>query len=96
MPHLHSHTQNLHQTLEAETKHKLVCFIEPIKEFVSSYRTAYGQPAQTIINMKNQIGADLIITGSVGEGGIATMLGSVARKLVNTCDDDLLILKSSQ
>jgi universal stress protein A len=52
-----------------------------------------GTPVQEICNLANDLGIDLIITGSHGRRGIARLLGSTAGALVHETPCDLLLVK---
>ena len=54
-----------------------------------------GEPATTIIDRANALGADLIVMGTRGLGKVRSMmLGSVSRKVSNLSGVDCLIVRS--
>lgn len=57
-------------------------------------RTDEGPPAQTIGAVADEIGADLVIVGSRGLGGmLGLLLGSTARAIVRYTDRPVLVVK---
>lgn len=55
---------------------------------------AHGDPATCIIETANQKGADLIVMGTRGLGGVAgALLGSVSRKVSNMADQNVMIVR---
>jgi nucleotide-binding universal stress UspA family protein len=53
-----------------------------------------ASPAGCIIEFADQIGADTIIMGNRGLGGLSRiLLGSVAQKVLNTCHCSVIIVK---
>lgn len=56
--------------------------------------TANGDPATCILETAKSKGADLIVVGTRGLGGMAgALLGSVSRKVSNLSDQDVLIVR---
>ena len=56
--------------------------------------TADGDPATCIVEQADAKGADLIVVGTRGLGGVAgALLGSVSRKVSNLAEQDVLIVR---
>lgn len=56
--------------------------------------TADGDPASRIVEQADEKGADLIVVGTRGLGGVAgALLGSVSRKVSNLAHQDVLIVR---
>lgn len=56
--------------------------------------TADGDPASRIVEQADEKGADLIVVGTRGLGGVTgALLGSVSRKVSNLADQDVLIVR---
>lgn len=56
--------------------------------------TANGDPASCIVETANERGADLIVVGTRGLGGVAgALLGSVSRKVSNIAEQNVLIVR---
>lgn len=55
-------------------------------------QVAEGPPAQTLVDLARETGADEIVVGSRGFGGGRAMLGSVAHALLHETDRPLVIL----
>lgn len=57
-------------------------------------RLEEGRPSATIVDMAENDGADLIVIGSRGIGGITGwILGSTSRRVVDSCTKPILIVK---
>ena len=57
----------------------------------------FGPIAQTIVERASQIGADLIVMGTHGRGGVAHLLmGSVAERVVRTAECPVLTTRGVQ
>jgi nucleotide-binding universal stress UspA family protein len=53
-----------------------------------------GRPSQTIIELAENDGYDLIVIGSRGLGGITGwILGSTSRRVVESCTKPVLVIK---
>ena len=58
-------------------------------------RLADGKPAQVIADVASQEGADLIVVGTRGLGGLqGVLVGSVARSLVQDAEQSCLVVKA--
>ena len=55
--------------------------------------TRLGQPADVIIALAEEIGADLVVIGSHGYGGIDRVLGTTAAKVVNRSKCSVLVVR---
>ena len=56
--------------------------------------TSEGDPATRIVEQADEKGADLIVMGTRGLGGVAgALLGSVSRKVSNLAHQDVLIVR---
>jgi len=57
-------------------------------------RLEEGRPSATIVNLAEDDGADLIVIGSRGIGGITGwILGSTSRRVVDSCTKPIIIVK---
>jgi nucleotide-binding universal stress UspA family protein len=60
-----------------------------------SSRLLEGKPSSTIVEEAEKDGADLIVIGSRGLGGITGwILGSTSRRVVESCSKPVLVVKS--
>ncbi len=55
--------------------------------------TRLGQPADVIIALAEELGADLVVIGSHGYGGIDRVLGTTAAKVVNRSKCSVLVVR---
>ena len=56
-----------------------------------------GSPARKIIEAAAEHGADLIVLGNRGAGGVATwLLGSVSRQVAESCTAPVLVVKDQR
>ncbi len=56
-----------------------------------------GSPVRQIMKAAAQHGADLIVLGNRGTGGIATwLLGSVSRQVTDSCTAPVLVVKDQR
>ncbi len=58
-------------------------------------RLEQGRPAERIVDVAREIGADLIVLASHGEGGVTETLGSTAQQVLAAVRGSLLIVHSS-
>ena len=66
-----------------------------IKDVEVEPRLVEGEPADTIVNLARERGADLIVIGSHGRTGLSRLLmGSVAEHVVRTAGCPVLTVKS--
>lgn len=55
-----------------------------------------GRPEQVIINRTREAGADLIVMGTIGRGGIGRLLlGSVSERVIGQADCPVLLVKAA-
>lgn len=60
-------------------------------------RVILGRVADAIVNAANEVGADLIVTGSRGRGALKSMLlGSVANEVVSTASCPVLVARGTE
>jgi nucleotide-binding universal stress UspA family protein len=65
------------------------------KDLKCEYRIEYGRAVETILNIANDVKADLVAMASHGRGGLARVFyGSVASGIVNRIDRPLLVVRS--
>jgi nucleotide-binding universal stress UspA family protein len=86
----HPHEENT----EAEARRSLdraIATLEP--ELAASAWVVAGHPAKSIIAVADEVGADLVVTGSRGFGRLArTMLGSTSSELAGNARCDVLVV----
>ena len=59
-----------------------------------STRSVLGPAAETISELADAEGYDLVVVGSTGKGAVKRMLlGSVADRLVHTCTKPVLVVR---
>ena len=62
--------------------------------FAYVHHISVGEPATVIAQFVGQLKIDLVLMGTRGRGGVAgTLLGSVARSVVQLCDAPVLLVK---
>jgi nucleotide-binding universal stress UspA family protein len=54
-----------------------------------------GDPAHALIDVAEQVGADLLVVGNRGMSGVRRMLGSVPNKVSHHCPCNLLIVDTT-
>jgi nucleotide-binding universal stress UspA family protein len=65
------------------------------KEYGAEVRVSSGNPAEVLISVAEEVGADLLVTGSVGMSGAKRfMLGNVPNKVSHHATTDLLVVKT--
>lgn len=52
-----------------------------------------GRPAQVIVDLADELGADLLVLGSHGYGPIERVLGTTAARVVNTAGTSVLVVR---
>ena len=58
------------------------------------YRLMEGEPISTIVQVARETGADLLVMGTHGRGGLLRMLlGSVADRLVHICKRPVMVVR---
>lgn len=59
-----------------------------------STRAVLGSPAETLVELAHAEGFDLVVVGSTGKGAVKrVLLGSVADRLVHTCERPVLVVR---
>jgi nucleotide-binding universal stress UspA family protein len=65
------------------------------KKYGAEVRAERGNPAEVLISVADEVGADLLVTGSVGMSGARRfMLGNVPNKVSHHATTDLLVVKT--
>jgi nucleotide-binding universal stress UspA family protein len=65
------------------------------KKYEAEVRAESGNPAEVLISIAEETGADLLVTGSVGMSGARRfMLGNVPNKVSHHATTDLLVVKT--
>lgn len=64
-------------------------------ELVEKIVTAFAIPWDGICRSARELDADLIVIGSHGYGGLDRILGTVASKVVNHADHNVLVIRSA-
>jgi nucleotide-binding universal stress UspA family protein len=91
MPEYQARLRRSHQELLSKT-------VNDLKESHPGLKTSTalmeGSPARKIIEAAAEHGADLIVLGNRGAGGVATwLLGSVSRQVTDSCTAPVLVVK---
>lgn len=91
MPEYQERLRKSHQELLTKT-------VADLKESHPGLNTSIvlmeGSPARKIIEAAAEQGADLIVLGNRGTGGVATwLLGSVSRQVAESCTAPVLVVK---
>jgi nucleotide-binding universal stress UspA family protein len=55
--------------------------------------TRIGRPAQVIVELADELGADLLVIGSHGYGPVDRLLGTTAARVVNTANISVLVVR---
>jgi nucleotide-binding universal stress UspA family protein len=55
-------------------------------------RLAAGRPAEALVQVAREVGADLIVVGSHGYGPVSSLLGSVSHELLRISDRPVTVL----
>ena len=80
-----------HEALETD-------WCRPLREAGARFETraAFGDPAAALMHTADELGADLLVVGRRGRGGlIEALVGSVPRKLAHSAERPLVIVPSS-
>ena len=86
----------INESLKEEAAEKANHFASKIDSSVNvSVKVSSGNPADEIVKLADEIGADLIVIASAGETGIHKFLiGSVATKVLKTSNVDVLLVEN--
>jgi nucleotide-binding universal stress UspA family protein len=63
------------------------------KELLGACEVIVGAPWQTLCDRAREIGADLVVVGSHGYGGLDRLLGTTAAKIVNHAPCSVLVVR---
>lgn len=80
--------EEIREELEAEARRRgreLVVEIDVV--------TRSGRPAGVLIDVANEVGADLVVVGHRGHGGATSWIGSVANEVMHRCPKSVLIVR---
>ncbi len=66
------------------------------KELLGGCEVIVGVPWQTVCDRAREIGADLVVVGSHGYGGLDRLLGTTAAKIVNHAPCSVLVVRAAQ
>jgi universal stress protein A len=55
--------------------------------------TRIGRPAQVIVELADELAADLLVIGSHGYGPVDRLLGTTAARVVNTANTSVLVVR---
>lgn len=62
-------------------------------ELRGSTKTRLGQPADVLVEVAEELDADLVVIGSHGYGGIDRVLGTTAAKVVNRAPCSVMVVR---
>ena len=86
----------LEDTLTRNARSELAQLAEPLRPgLVEKIVTAFAIPWDGICRSARELDADLIVIGSHGYGGLDRILGTVAGKVVNHADRNVLVIRSA-
>ncbi len=86
----------LEDVLTGNAQNELAQLAKPLRpELVEKIVTAFAIPWDGICRSARELGADLIVIGSHGYGGLDRILGTVASKVVNHADRNVLVIRSA-
>jgi nucleotide-binding universal stress UspA family protein len=89
-----AYDQPLESALRAQAETYLdACAAKVPPELLGGVRVEAGVPWQTVCAVAVAEGADLIVIGSHGYGGIDHLLGTTAGKIVNHADRSVLVVR---
>ncbi len=63
-------------------------------DFANRYKSDVGKPADALVHVAKEIGADLIVVGNRRVQGISRLLGSVATDVAHHAPCDVYIVKT--
>lgn len=85
-----------HEELQKEMREELkdwMASIPRLSEFQTAVHVPAGTPADQVLKIAEEVGADLIAAGSHGHGFLGrTIFGSVSRELVRRAETQLLVV----
>lgn len=86
----------LEDTLTRNARNELAQLAEHLRpELVEKIVTAFAIPWDGICRSARELDVDLIVIGSHGYGGLDRILGTVAGKVVNHADRNVLVIRSA-
>ena len=86
----------LEDTLTRNARNELAQLAEPLRPgLVEKIVTGFAIPWDGICRSARELDADLIVIGSHGYGGLDRILGTVAGKVVNHADRNVLVIRSA-
>ena len=86
----------LEDVLTGNARTDLAQLAQPLRpELVEKIVTAFAIPWDGICRSARELDADLIVIGSHGYGGLDRILGTVASKVVNHADRNVLVIRSA-
>jgi nucleotide-binding universal stress UspA family protein len=86
----------LEDVLTGNAQNELAQLAEPLRpELVEKIVTAFAIPWDGICRSARELDVDLIVIGSHGYGGLDRILGTVASKVVNHADRNVLVIRSA-
>jgi len=66
------------------------------KDVLGGCEVIVGVPWQTVCDRAREVGADLVVVGSHGYGGLDRLLGTTAAKIVNHASCSVLVVREAQ
>ncbi len=86
----------LEDVLTRNARNELTHIAEHLRSgLVEQIVTAFATPWDGICRSARELGVDLIVIGSHGYGGLDRLLGTVAGKVVNHADRNVLVVRSA-
>jgi nucleotide-binding universal stress UspA family protein len=87
---------NVERELSAAARKALEQLAEKLPpRLVETIETRVGIAWDAIVRTSRELGADLIVLGSHGYGGLDRLLGTTAAKVVNHADRNVLIVRNA-
>lgn len=83
----------IEETMVTESKQQMAELGDGINVPVSDQHVIEGPTKQAILQVANEIGADLIVIGSHGRHGLAHLLGSTANAVLHSAKMDVLVVR---
>ena len=84
---------DLEQELVEVAKRQMAALGERLDVPPQDRRIETGSTGRTILRVAEEVGADLIVLGSHGRHGLALLLGSTARSVLNGAQCDVLAVR---